>query len=160
MGMTTETCSGALCGSTLQSSRGGAKAANADRALEEVRLRVAALRMTDHEPGGAGREEEREQPLHRRSCAEGARAMREGKRRARGEPAAKRAREDVEGPVHADHRARNGGKRCAGERERGNGAQAGAERIKAGDGEGRRGMARRKTVVAIGRADDVHAGAE
>src|SRR5437763_5801177 len=104
--MTTDTCSGALCGSTLQSSRGGAEAANAERALEKVRLRIAALRMADHEPGRATGEEEREQPLHRRSRAEGARAMRDAKRCSGGEPATKSTGEDVERPVHADHRAR------------------------------------------------------
>src|ERR1043165_3776953 len=63
-GITTETCRGALCGSTLQSSRRGREPAKADRAREEARLRIAAARMADHQPGRADGEEPAERPLH------------------------------------------------------------------------------------------------
>src|SRR4051812_10297317 len=79
-GMTTDTCSSALCGSTSQSSRRGGEAANADRALKSVRLRIAALRMADDQPGRAHRKEERDGPLHPRSRAKARRAPREFQR--------------------------------------------------------------------------------
>src|SRR5438477_121073 len=86
--MTTETWSGALCGSTPESSRRRGEAANAERALEGVGLRIAALRMADDQPRGAGGEKEADQPLHRRSRAKARRAPRELERDDRGEPAA------------------------------------------------------------------------
>src|SRR3954452_13140788 len=100
-GMTTDTCSGALCGSTPQSSRRGGEAANADRALECIGLRIAALRMTDDEASRAHGQEKRDGPLHRRPRAEARAAPRERKRNDRRQPAAKGAGEDVERPVHA-----------------------------------------------------------
>src|SRR5207248_4540288 len=121
--MTTETWSGALCGSTPESSRRRGEAANAERALEGVGLRIAALRMADDEPCGAGGEKEADGPLHHRSRAKACRAPRELERDDRGEPAAEGAGEDVERPVNADHRAgkcRHGrdGERCGGPRTR------------------------------------------
>src|SRR5205085_4328904 len=104
--MTTETWSGALCGSTPESSRRRGEAANTERALERVGLRIAALRVADDQPRRAGGEKEADQPLHRGPRAKARGAMRELERARRGEPAAERAGEDVERPVHADHRAR------------------------------------------------------
>src|SRR5205085_4068341 len=138
--MTTETWSGALCGSTPESSRRRGEAANAERALEGIGLRIAAA-VTYHHPGGAGGKEERDRPLHRRSRAKARRAPRELERDDRGEPAAEGAGEDVERPVHADHCARE--RRHGRDRKRRGGprTRAEAERQQAADREHRGGVA-------------------
>src|SRR3954447_5675841 len=100
--MTIDTCRGALCGSTLQSSRRSAEAANPDRALDEVRLRIAASRMADHEPGRADGEEESQRPLHPGFAAEPIGAAAEFQGEDRRYPAAEGAGDDVERPMHAD----------------------------------------------------------
>src|SRR5205085_8593362 len=139
--MTTETWSGALCGSTPESSRRRGEAANTERALEGIGLRIAALRMADDQPCRAGGEKEADQPLHRRSRAKARRAPRELERDDRGEPAAEGAGEDVERPVHADHRARK--RRHGRDRKRRGGprARAEAERQQAADREDGGGVA-------------------
>src|SRR5438132_10905028 len=98
--------SAGLCGSTLQSSRRSHEAANADGALEEVGLRVAGFVVADDQPQGARRKEGRERRLHRGPRAEVAGFIGEPERRHRAKPAAEHAGEDIERPVHADHRAR------------------------------------------------------
>src|SRR4051812_18344690 len=132
--MTTETCRGALCGSTLQSSRRGGEAANADRALEEVRLRITAARMADHQPCGAQREEDAERPLHPRSAAQSMGPPCELERERRGQPAAEGTGEDIERPVHADHRARERGDARTGYEKHVRRTRSGADGEQAGDG--------------------------
>src|SRR2546421_176104 len=124
--MTTDTWSGALCGSTPESSRRRGEAANAERALEGVGLRIAALRMANDQPSRAGGGKEADQPLPRRSRTKARRTRGELERDDRREPAAEGAGEDVERPVHADHRARERRERRYRQRERcpGRGAHA------------------------------------
>src|SRR5437016_8508022 len=110
--MTTETWtkglkgrSAGLSGSTFQSSRRGGDAANADCALEEVRLRIL-VRIAEHQRHRARCQEQRQRPLDEWTLAEAPRALSEPERANRGEPAAEGAGQDVERPVHAHDGAR------------------------------------------------------
>src|SRR6476646_9656943 len=152
--MTTETWSGALCGSTLQSSRRSGEAANADRALEEVRLRVAAPRMPDDEPGRAEGEEQAKRPLHPWLGPEGEGLLRGGDGNDRAQPAAEGAGEDVERPVHADNGARDGHDERSCHENYVPGTES--DRHQAGDGEGGGGMAGREAAGLVAGADDMH----
>src|SRR2546428_6510580 len=103
--MTIETCSAGLWGSTLQSSRRGGEAANADRALEEVRLRIL-VRIAEDERRRARCQEQRQRPLHEWTFAEAPRALSKPERADRGEPAAEGPGQDVERPMHPHYGAR------------------------------------------------------
>src|SRR5689334_16307057 len=106
--MTIDTCS-ALSGRTPQSKRRGHKAANADGALEVDRLRIV-VRIAKRHCRRASRDQRAEDPLHPLALAEASRAVAEPVRRHRTQPAAESAGQDVERPMHADHRARKSDK--------------------------------------------------